>query len=99
MELLLLAVVTMEVVQAVTAVSLARNGTRMKKCEDDDDCEEERGEMCCFDLSSPSEWPDDQSSWRKKCCTNLSGSPVIRPPDKLTQQQMEKVTKLFRPSR
>ena len=69
-----------------------KNKSKNNICEDDDDCDQEGDEFCCFDLSSPSDWTNEQNTWRKKCCTNPSGSPMIQPPDNLTQPQMDKVT-------
>ena len=61
------------------------------KCKVDEDCDEENYEMCCFDLSTPSDWTDDQKGWRKTCCTNPSGSPIIVPPANLTERQLDQV--------
>ena len=61
------------------------------KCKIDEDCDEEKYEMCCFDLSSPSNWTNDQKSWRKTCCSNPSGSPIIEPPTNLTERQLDQV--------
>ena len=84
------------VVNAVPAqdkkADLAKNKSINNMCKDDDDCDQEGDEFCCFDLSSPSDWTNDQNTWGKKCCTNPSGSPMIQPPDNLTQPQMDKVT-------
>jgi len=63
------------------------------KCSVDEDCDDENLEMCCFDLSTPSTWTNDQKGWRKTCCNNLSGSPIIEPPANLTQPQMDKLDK------
>merc|ERR1712179_208535 len=63
------------------------------KCKDDEDCDEEKYEMCCFDLSTPSNWTDDQRGWRKTCCTNPSGSPIIEPPANLTERQLDQLDK------
>jgi hypothetical protein len=72
------------------AKDLSKSSNNM--CEDDDDCDQEGDEFCCFDLSSPSDWTNEQNTWRKKCCTNPSGSPITQPPDNLTHPQMDKVT-------
>ena len=80
------------VVNALPAQGKDMNKSRNNMCEDDDDCDQEGDEFCCFDLSSPSDWTNEQNTWQKKCCTNPSGSPMIQPPDNLTQPQMDKVT-------
>merc|ERR1719250_188593 len=49
--------------------------------------------MCCFDLSTPSNWTNDQKGWRKNCCTNPSGSPIIEPPANLTELQLDQLDK------
>ena len=61
------------------------------KCKVDEDCNEEKYEMCCFDLSTPSNWTNEQKGWRKTCCTNPSGSPIIEPPANLTELQLDQV--------
>merc|ERR1711874_777125 len=85
-----LALVCVLVVQAL-AKDLDSESTLSKGdnlCKVDEDCDEDNFEMCCFDLSSPGNWTNDQKTWRKTCCTNPSGSPIIEPPANLTQPQM-----------
>jgi len=104
MEWAILAVVLMEVLMVVYTVPVqakekfpeldpASNDSGISSCEKDEDCDEDNFEMCCFDLSSPSSWTNDPNPWRKKCCNNPSGSPIIEPPANLTEPQMEKLDK------
>jgi len=104
MEWAILAVVLMAVLMVVYTVPVqanknmpepnsANNEPVSNLCEKDEDCDEDNFEMCCFDLSSPSNWTNDPNPWRKKCCNNPSGSPIIEPPANLTEPQMEKLDK------
>ena len=50
------------------------------------------GEMCCFDLSAADQWKSGQAGWKKRCCNNPSGSPVIRPGGHFSHTQIKKVS-------
>ena len=43
---------------------------------------------CCYDLTAV---PDSSTPWVKRCCDNPSGSPVIRPGENLTTNQLDKL--------
>jgi len=63
-----------------------------RPCKEDDECERLlSGDMCCFDLEAADQWKHGQDKWRKKCCNNPSGSPVIRPKGKMEPWQIEKL--------
>jgi len=65
-----------------------------RPCEEDEICEQLlTGEMCCFDLSAAKQWRFGQSGWKKKCCNNPSGSPVIRPGEDFSDAQLKKLDK------
>ena len=49
------------------------------------------GDMCCFDLSAADQWKSGQAGWKKKCCNNPSGSPVIRPHEEMEEWEIKKV--------
>ena len=49
------------------------------------------GDMCCFDLSAADQWKSGQAGWKKKCCNNPSGSPVIRPSKEMEEWEIKKV--------
>jgi len=65
-----------------------------RECSIDQDCERLlTGEMCCYDFSSPQGWQagTDGRGWRKRCCHNPSGNPVIRPPDSISPEQLNQL--------
>ena len=53
------------------------------------------GEMCCFDPGEAGDhWRHGQAGWKKKCCNNPTGHPVIQPERQLHKHQIEKVKNL-----
>jgi hypothetical protein len=55
----------MMLVHVVPAQAKDLNESSDNMCEDDDDCDQEGDEFCCFDLSSPSDWTNEQNTWQK----------------------------------
>ena len=49
------------------------------------------GEMCCFDTAAADQWKHGHEGWKKKCCNNPTGSPVIRPTGDLDDREIKKV--------
>lgn len=48
--------------------------------------------MCCFDTAAADLWKHGHDGWKKKCCNNPTGSPVIRPTQDLDEWEIKKVT-------
>jgi len=63
-----------------------------RPCAGDEQCEQLlTGEMCCFDTATADQWKSGQDAWKKKCCDNPSGSPVIRPPEDMEEWEIKKL--------
>lgn len=70
-----------------------------RECRQDLECETLlTGEMCCYDFSSPEGWMAgrDGRGWKKRCCHNPSGNPVIVPPDTISPSQLQQLDKRIR---
>jgi len=65
-----------------------------RHCEEDEQCEQLlTGEMCCFDTAAADLWKHGHDGWKKKCCNNPTGSPVIRPTQDLDEWEIKKLDK------
>ena len=82
-----------DLVRRMTSVRWVSHHCRAKRCLIYVDQRLLSGDMCCFDLEAADQWKHGQDKWRKKCCNNPSGSPVIRPKGKMEPWQIEKVNK------
>jgi len=65
---------------------------QQRPCTEDQECEKLlTGEMCCYDTASADRWSEGQEGVHRKCCNNPKGSPVVRPPKNISQEQLEKL--------